>query len=498
MKLYNSIISAKNSSQIPVFISGKTMESRYNPEADAEKKAQNQEISAKIILVLGIGSGLFLKNLASIHENSFFIAVENSSEDITFLKQLNSFNDLNTLSNIKIISVEELETCLKTYYLPSFYGNLQIIEQRPWIEEQKENYENIKSAINNSLKQIGADYSVQCHFGKIWQQNFLNNLISSKNYKKDFNYKIDTRKKAVIVAAGPSLDNTYSLLKNKSEYYIISTDTAYQSLLKRNIDVDAVVSIDGQNVSFNHFYNSTTPLFIFDITGNSKAIKKLMELNKDVYFINTGHPFINLLNYNIPYISAGSGTVTIAAFDFAVKTGFKDILILGADFSYQNGKAYTAGTYLDSLYYQESNKILPVENLYNKLQFRTELIKINQNKYTTTILNSYCESLENYLKASNCIFNKSNDIYEIKLSLSDVIIKDIQNQNIKSEIFFNILCKEYSEIKDLENISLKDLLNHNLSGFLPYIAYLRTKNEFSSYSISEFLKLAYKNIVRYN
>ena len=34
--IYKSIETAKNGSQIPVFQSGRTMESRYNPERDAE------------------------------------------------------------------------------------------------------------------------------------------------------------------------------------------------------------------------------------------------------------------------------------------------------------------------------------------------------------------------------------------------------------------------------------------------------------------------------
>lgn len=503
MHLYSSIVESKSSLPIPLFSSGKSMESRYDPLNEAEKKLNNQQINSKIVLIFGIGSGIYLKLLAEKYKEVFFIAIENSNEDIVFLSQLETFKNLYSIKNVQICSLEELENTMLQYYIPAFYGNLQIIEQRAWIVEQQENYQTIKLSLNNILKKISSDFSVQSHFGKLWQRNFISNLISNTNYHTTFKKNIDTSKEAVIVAAGPSLDKTISLLKQKNKYFIISTDTAFQTLIKQKIIPDIVISIDGQNISYTHYLYNTNKLdtvFVFDLCGNSKAVYKLQKSKNNIFFINTGHPLINNLsekNINsIPYISAGSGTVTIAGFNLAIKLGFKKIKILGADFSYLDGKTYTKGTYLDSLYLSCSNKLNSFEKKFNHLQFRTQLIKISKNSYTTEILNSYKQSFENLIKDYNCKIDKTNNIYEIQINEITKKSIDFCKQNIDSNYFFNNITKEYDSL--LSEINIQDIKSHNLQGLLPYIANLRMSPKNSSKSISELVKLAYKNIVRYN
>ena len=81
-------------------------------------------------------------------------------------------------------------------------------------------------------------------------------------------------------------------------------------------------------------------------------------------------------------------------------------MILGADFSYSDGKAYTSGTYLDTLYNKGSSKLAETEQTFSKLMFRTELLEITRNKKTTQILQAYKGSLENYLTQQNILFTK--------------------------------------------------------------------------------------------
>ena len=79
------------------------------------------------------------------------------------------------------------------------------------------------------------------------------------------------------------------------------------------------------------------------------------------------------------------------AFGDDVRAGdhFNDIEFFGADFSYLNGKPYAKGTYLDNLYAIKSSRITNTETAFTKLLYRTELINIEKNKYTTKILESY-------------------------------------------------------------------------------------------------------------
>ena len=104
----------------------------------------------------------------------------------------------------------------------------------------------------DELKAISRDYSVQAHFGKIWMRNILLNLSS---FSANPEIHCDTHRTAAVIAAGPSLDQTAGMLAAKRDsYYIISTDTAYGSLLRRGLTPDAVVSVDGQHISTTHFF----------------------------------------------------------------------------------------------------------------------------------------------------------------------------------------------------------------------------------------------------
>ena len=138
----------------------------------------------------------------------------------------------------------------------------------------------------------------------------------------------------------------------------------------------------------------------------------------NLHFFVSGHPLSNLVNKinsnNLPKLYTGSGTVTIAALDFAIKLGFKKIQIFAADFSYINGKAYTKGTYLDSLYSINSNKIFPMEKEFEQLQFRSPLNKISENKFSSELLESYKQSFLNYINKMGIKIELKNDIYHLE------------------------------------------------------------------------------------
>ena len=61
-QLYASLLTSKNGSLIPVFASGKTMESRYNPQNDAARFIETISFSS-FYIVLGIGSGIAIEAL---------------------------------------------------------------------------------------------------------------------------------------------------------------------------------------------------------------------------------------------------------------------------------------------------------------------------------------------------------------------------------------------------------------------------------------------------
>ena len=498
MQIYKEFTTAKNGTQIPVFQSGRTMESRYNPERDAENLCSSITAESYFFLVLGIGSGLFLKLLSQKYPDAKIIALELYDEDISFLLQNENLKNLKQNKNIILCSLPQLENVLLQNYLPAKYGNLKVIEQKAWVNENLDKTEQIKNLLNKTLGIISADYSVQAHFGKIWSSNIINNarLAEKTDSTSLFKTLLDNNKKtAVIAGAGPSLDKTLNIInaENRDNYFIISTDTASLSLVKRNLIPDVIISIDAQSVSYNHFLSKTKKIsktiYAFDLCANASAAKHICQAGSRVLFFCSGHPLAAAINScasgTLPVFFSGAGTVTITAVDMAVQAGFKELLILGADFSYTDGKAYTSGTYLDTLYNINSSRLSETEKTFSRLMFRTELLSLNKNTKTTAVLEAYRTSLENYLNKNNITFSKENDVYTLHCP-SEINFK----QNLNSAAKFSL--------KTFMNKIQKSDINEAETLLLPYVAWLRNNKEFKDLDFKSLLKLALDTIVSYN
>ena len=492
--IYSKVILSKNEIPIPQLKNGKTIDSRYNPQREAEAFISN--INSKdeysYFILLGIGAGLILKELIKKFPACRIIAVANTEEDINFLKQINSVKEMSNNSHIFMTSIDKLSKTICNTYLPAKYGKPQLIKNGAWINENQDKLSFIEKEINCALRIISADYSVQAHFGKIWIHNILGNLkllsniSNNKNVTSELN--VDTNKTAVVIAAGPSLEkHIKNLIKERDSYFIISTDTANKTLARNKCIADLVISIDGQAVSTNHFSGSIykNTLYFFDICSNNSAASYTYSNGGKLIFFTSGHPLGSIVSKAsknpLPYIYSGSGTVTITALDLACKLGFKNIKILGADFAYSDGKAYTKGTYLETLYSLQENKLISAEKIYDKLMFRTKLIEKDNRRKTTEILEAYKKSFLEYISLNdiNCCFE--DDVYSLKLREETTKINICQDFSIIKFFNYFLTCNE--EEKEI--------------ALLPYIAYLKNKSV-TDKKFDDLLKLAQSFIVSYN
>ena len=281
--LFSSIITAKNGSPVPLFQNGKSMHSRYDPEKEAEQYASRMD-EAGFFIVAGAGGGYFISALKKRFPRSFILAAENSQSDIDFLMKIPVFNNLSGDETVRIVPIEKISDTMLRFYVPAFYGSFSIIETPAWASENKIGIEAFRMQTASAARAIAADYSAQAHFGKIWQRNIIANLAQigaqsapARSVQNDTSFAAPGGKTALIAAAGPSLDTAVSFIeKKRNELYIIATDTAYKSFTERGILCDAVVSIDGQLLSAQHFFSDVRTegtFFIFDLCANPSAIR---------------------------------------------------------------------------------------------------------------------------------------------------------------------------------------------------------------------------------
>lgn len=409
---------AKDGLEVPVFLSGKMSHSKYSPEKEADRFAENTKYSS-LFLVLGLSGGYHIDALSKKYPSSKILVLENSKDDIDFLmKNVRSITEVSKNENVKIFEKKDIEKVLLENYLPTLYPTFSVLGLQSWEGEMKDEIQKIREKIKHTISEISADFATQARFGKIWQNNIMKNIFSTS----DVSISLPTKKTAVIVAAGSSLNKTISYIKkNRKNIFVIATDTAFLLMKKRKITADAVVSLDAQNISHNHFMTQfeKETIFVLDIAVSPCIVRKIKKNGNKIIFSFSGHPLAAFIeNENgknsFFHLDSGSGTVTISAVDFAKKAGFEKIVVLGADFAYIDGACYAEGTYLDDIFQKKQNRIIPFETQFSLLMFRSALKSVSKNKKTTELLDSYRKSFENWAKNNGYKVFFENDVYSLE------------------------------------------------------------------------------------
>ena len=522
---YSNQIIAKTGDLVAVFKNNTFFYSQYNPKKDAQIFSASCDINeAGFVIIGGMGNGYHINCLYEKYPSKFFLILEDSYSSYKTLLEQNDFSILSKIDSIHFCTLNDLEKNIINYYKPALHGTLYFNSIRSWRVYHQNSSSKINQIVQEALEKVSSDYSVQTHFGKIWMRNIFRNIHFLEENWLSFTsadkLTLPVNKPAAIIAAGPSLDASVSILKeNPDGFYIIATDTALEILHKYGIKCDAFVTIDGQNISSRLFTNigSTTclpDLAVIDCSAHPNSVTFSAAKNIPILLCSTGHPLSNWFQKKISSILplySGSGTVTITALDFAVKSGFSSIVFFGADFSCPGGKPYAKGSYLDTIFASASKRYNTMEGQFTSLIFRTSVHKAeaipdtNQINtlfskksltYFTPLLDSYKNSLITYINTLNStinfysavpdrlsfpIFQKNNSLHK----LSKIVI--IKRLNTVEKQIYNFLTLFDQECKELDII------------LLPYYAwYLKSKKLKPSKSdFFSFKTLVKKQIANY-
>ena len=499
---YSSVVQAKDKSFVPVFNNGQSMFSRYSPQKDAEIFANNpKDDQNQFFLVCGIGNGIHIIALRKRFPNSTIMAVEADYENVCFLEKHFRITELAKKYSFTICTPEEIHKEIIQSYIPVLHGDFSLLPQRAWADNHKEYMGNIINVVKKTVEVLSADLATQAHFGKIWHRNILQNLFLASIISKKESVKPCPDQQAFVAAAGPSLDYSIPLLKDKkfrADKYIIATDTALPSLLKNKIIPEIVVSIDGQVASRLHFLEGLTgqTAVVVDATALPAVTRKAVKSGCPVYLVRDKHPLTTLAakffyekkGLVLPLLSSGSGTVTIKAFDLALNMGFTTVHLAGADFAYIEGKPYAKGTYFDDSFSMDSTRLKPTEHDYVSLFYRHPFEPNTEGNLSTKNLNSYRISFENFLQENSATETKNSFPFRTY---------SVKNQKHSRVAHFAISQNDFSSFMEWYIELLKTATPEVFPSVLPLGAWNVKKNNQET-DIFSLLKLAYSQTVMYN
>ena len=386
------------------------LHSLMDPAREAERLARVLPPGG-FLVALGLGAGYGLKPYLASSATTGILIVEYSAPLLRALLEEIDLSEIFLDGRVSLLldpSPEEIELALFSSYVPPLAGDIRSIPLRSRTDLDPEPFATAASTIRLVLDRISDDYSVQAFFGKLWFRNAVRNLFASERPSPS----LPPVRRAIVTAAGPSLEEGLGEIAKakKAGDFLIATDTSLPALLGSGLEPSAVISIDCQTISYYHFLKGMPagiPL-VLDLASPNR----LARLSDSVRFFSSGHPFCAFVSARyrpFPALDTSGGNVTHAALSLAEALGAASCLVVGADFSYPEGKSYARGTYIYDYFDALSGRLTPTESQFTGFVWRNASVFKESGtdgegrsyvRYVTKPLMSYREHFERF--AAGC------------------------------------------------------------------------------------------------
>jgi hypothetical protein len=404
------LVEARNGEAVPAWRDSEGHNHPFHSMVDPWREAHRivDTVQSDCIVALGMGGAFILTTFLEQHRDSVLIIIEYNTALCAELFHLKDFSLL--LSDKRVLflldpSPSTIEQTIIRSYQPMLHGTIQTMPLHTRIALDPPSFQHASAALHQAIDTVAHDYSVQALFGKKW---FLN-IIRNVRYFPAAPKHIPHVAVAAVCGAGPSLEEQIPVLIEKhADYCIIATDTSFPVLMQAGIQPDAVIAVDAQYISYQHFLGFSPfsiPLFV-----DLAIAPTVSSCAADIHFFASQHPLCQYFSRRlaIPTVDCSGANVSYAAVSVAEMLGATRIDLYGTDFSYPWGKSYARGTYLSAQYAVQQSRLKPIEHLFSTVLYRSSLQKIkkgNEWYYETKLLKRYRLLLEEKSKRLSAVLN---------------------------------------------------------------------------------------------
>ncbi len=441
-----------------VFKNGKSifLHSAYDPEKEANalineiKKETEKDLD--LVFIFGIGAGYLINafkklniNIAVIEPSiKFFnLLIDNFKLDKILEDNITFFIGGDDIEDIeKFISITNTKKV--KFFITRSYANL-------FNEEALFYQSKVLSIVDKKIINI----NTISRFDKLWAYNIASNVAEiSTHYGVNKFFDKYKNIPAIIVSAGPSLEKNIRKLKEiKNKALIIAVDTAIKPLFSHNISPHFIITIDPQKKNSKYFRNVNFKESVL-IAESSVDKEAIDSFNGAVYFINSIFPLAKYFMEELGDrgdITTG-GSVSTAAYDFAIRIGANPIIMVGLDLSFPNYQTHIKGSYHEENFFTEIYKLDSYDSRIYKVliagNLREEKNIYNEKVWTDSRFDMYKNWYE-----EQCLKYKKNKFYNA--TEGGIIINGMENIKLEE------LIKKFNDIeinidKDDKNIERKN------------------------------------------
>lgn len=397
---------------------GLPLHSQQGAEAEAKEIFDKTE-DAKLFthFILGIGLGHLFKEFCERSKGNI-ILYESNLEILRVTLELADFSKELSQVNVRVASDEiELRNMYYSTYEYKSLANFALLNSYMSVygaEAQK-----VLDRIEFIAKSIFSDYALLRKDGTNQLLLTLDNLLYTLNSPpigalKDL-YKGKT---ALIVSAGPTLDqNIETIKKNREKVVIFCVGTAFKSLMKNGIIPDFLNVMESFECSGQvKGFDLSDINIILDACANG-SFYKLKTKQKFIYpqkLAPWGKYWCALTGVDpSPYYTCG--TVSSQALHSAKMLGIKTIILVGQDFAFVNNSCYSQDSaYSDLVFEMNQETGIPEYKIKNFDSYVQSLVPAG-----TDITEQWCVDF-----ASSKIKSLNDSQYFIKGIKGDMLPTD--------------------------------------------------------------------------
>jgi hypothetical protein len=471
---------------------------------DPVKKVQEKLISLQTgeinrWIIVGLGSGYRLLEVMRIARNqSKFLLIE---FDLVCIKHTLSFVDLSAMIDSDMIHIywdikkEFSETYEKYIDRKSFIG-IGIIVEESSSQNRKIKHDKIVDKINYYSRKFKIDLDSTAESFWLVFQNQIENLpfiLKGKRVESLFGKFQDIP--AIIVSAGPSLDRYIDDLVNVRDHSVlIAVDTAARALQKKDITPHFILSADPYVKNYFHFLDVTLKgsYLVIEPRVNTRIPAVLPE---NLFIASFGNAFMKILEKAIGGFGDLEtwGSVSMMAFDFALRMGCEPIILLGQDLAFSGNRKHCRGTYFEDksrMYGLYEKKIKQDRLIENTI--KTEDI-FGFDIFTDEMMLNYSMHLSQRIKkyGRRCINATEGGILKDNLIIKPfgkVLIEDLQKE-IDVEYLLStaegFLPENSAKLISTELIQVKNMMNE-ISGLCKQALHLKRPTKSSSQKYQDY------------
>lgn len=474
--------------------------SKYDPLQEAERIVdQYKDVdSYQHVFFYGVGMGYHIDLFLKKYPHLPFTLYEPEPTVLYYLLTEKKLSDLplNLMINMVVESSSDKGKDFLTYFSNQLHENVLLVNLPSYERIFKEQYNDFSQRFKQAVTRKRFSLNTNINYEKRWTMNCMKNFLEvaqTPNILSDFDSRLFEGKPAILVAAGPSLQEEIENLRSIKEQglaYIFSVGSAINSLVHHGIFPDAACTYDPSvrnQIVFERIKEEdidSIPLIFgssvgFETIQGYPGPKAHMLTSQDTvspYYLKTnGLPEIDYVN--------DSTSIAVVTFQLLNKLNCNPIILVGQDLATKNNQRYAEGiSYKDQSGYLTESELkhtVHVTDVYGNQV-------ITQEGY-----NLHREQLELYIQKyhNKKVINTSKGGAKIEgtvfIPLEEVMVTHLTKEQVVEKDWFtthcsydsNLIKQQQSKIdKELEEIKqIFDRFNKIL-GDLDY--FITLKDEF--------------------